>query len=160
MSTSATDLEYLVQNALVALGDPPSENPAGPDTTMRERFFELLVLILGNLYNKTPVAAALFDRATMLRVTEGMDDNDAGKLTLRTEDWLRLEGLLRQQDGQKAYFITRPSLSVLSTITTAGTLGEVLDKIQKRYVESMPSENIRSATRILGSYFLTRVARS
>ena len=159
MSTVAPDLETLAQNALAALNDPPGE-AARADTTMRERFFELMVLILGNLYTKTPVAAALFDRNTMLRVTAGMDDVESGKLTGRTEDWLRLEGLLRQQDGAKAYFITRSSLAVLSTFTSAGPLGDVMDKILRRYQESLPSENLRTATRLLGSYYLSRVARS
>jgi hypothetical protein len=156
---SAVDLDALVLNALQSLNEP--EGQASPaETSFRERFFELMVLILGNLYTKTPVSAALFDRATLLRVTIGMDDSDAGKVSSRTEDWLRLEGLLRQQDGTKSYFITRSSLAVLSTITYAGTLGEVFDQILKRYAASMPSENIRTQTRMLGSYFLTRVARS
>jgi hypothetical protein len=160
MSTATVDLEDLVQDCVACLGDAAANDPAAPETTMRERFFELMVLILGNLYSKTPVAGALFDRTTLLRVTAGMDDADAGKLAQRIEDWMRLESLLRQQDGQKAYFVTRPTLSVLSTITSSGTLGEVFDRILKRYAESMPSENIRRSARMLGSYFLTRVARS
>jgi hypothetical protein len=159
MSSAPVDLDALVSEAIAALADPPGE-AAAAETTMRERFFELFALILGNLYSKTPVAAPLYDRATMLRITTGMDDNDAGRLTGRTEDWLRLEGLLRQQDGAKAYFVTRPSLAVLSTITGEGTLGEVLDRILRRYGEAMPSERLRRATRMLASYFLTRVARS
>ncbi len=157
--SAAVDLEAFVQDALQALADDGGE-AARADTTMRERFFELLVLILANLYSKTPVAGPLFDRATLSRITAGMDDAEAGRLAGRTEDWLRLESLLRQQDGQKAYFVTRSSLAVLSTITASGTLGEVFDKILKRYIEVMPSENLRRATRVLGSYFLTRVARS
>jgi hypothetical protein len=157
--SAVVELEDLVKDVLAALADEPGE-AARSDTTMRERFFELLVLILGNLYTKTPVAAALFDRATMLRVTAGMDDAEAGRLTGRTEDWVRLEGLLRQQDGTKNYSITRSSLAVLSTLTKDGTLGEVFEKILRRYFEVMPSENLRRCTRILGSYFLTRVARS
>jgi hypothetical protein len=93
-------------------------------------------------------------------VTSGMDDAEAGRLTGRTEDWVRLEGLLRQQDGTKNYSITRSSLAVLSTLTATGTLGEVFEKILRRYAENMPSENLRRSTRVLGSYFLTRVARS
>ncbi len=153
------ELEAFVQDALTALGDEPGE-AAHADTTMRERFFELLILILANLYTKTPVASALFDRNTLLRVTAGMDDGDAGRLAGRAEDWLRLEGLLRQQDGQKAYFVTRSSLAVLSTMTQHGALGEVLDKILRRYQANMPSENLRRHVRVLGSYFLSRVARS
>jgi hypothetical protein len=159
MTATSTDLDHLVQEALQAL-----ENPAGEalpsELGMRERFFELMVLILGNLYGKTPVAAALFDRTTLLRITTGMDDNDAGKLSGRTEDWLRLENLLRQQDGQKAYFLTRPTLAVLSTITAHGTLGEVLERVLRRYQEAMPSDALRRATRMLGSYFVMRVGRS
>jgi hypothetical protein len=159
MTAAAADLDTLVQNALNAIADA-SDGPAHADTTMRERFFELLVLILANLYTKTPVAGALFDRTMLLRITTGMDDADAGRLSGRTEDWLRLEALLRQQDGTKSYYMTRPSLSVLSSFTAAGTLGDVFDKILKRYIADMPSENLRRATRMLGSYFLTRVSRS
>jgi hypothetical protein len=158
MTTSATTLDTLVQNALTALAEPPGE-AAHADTTMRERFFELMVLILGNLYTKTPVASALFDRATMSKITAGMDDVDAGKLTSRTEDWLRLEGVLRQQDGAKAYFLTRSSLSVLSTLSSQGPLGDLMAKILKQYQEVMPSENLRSAVRLLGSYYINNVTR-
>jgi hypothetical protein len=159
MTAPTTDLDNLVLNALLALAEPTGE-AAHADTTSRERFFELMVLILGNLYTKTPISSPLFDRATLTRVTAGMDDGDAGRFTTRTEDWLRLEGLLRQQDGAKAYYITRPTLAVLSTLTYAGTLGEVMDKVLRRYQEAMPSENLRRTTRLLGSYYLTRVARS
>jgi len=160
MSNAAVDLDALVAECLGTLTDEAGPDAPPENTTMRERFFELMVLILGNLYGKTPVAAALFDRTTMLRITAGLDDNEAGKLALRTEDWMRLEGLLRQQDGQKAYFLTRPSLAVLSTLTSAGTLGEVFDGFLGRYVQSPPSDNIRSAARKLGSYFLMRLGRS
>jgi hypothetical protein len=160
MSNSTVDLDALVEECLSTLNDPPGPEAPPPDTTMRERFFELLVLILGNLYGKTPVASSLFERSTLSRVTAGMDDMESGKLSLRTEDWMRLEGLLRQQDGQKAYFLTRPSLAVLSSLTVAGTLGEVFAGFLGRYAQSPPSENIRSATRKLGSYFLMRAARS
>jgi hypothetical protein len=157
--TPTNDVEALVEEALSAMAEPAGEAmPA--DTSMHERFFELLVLVLGNLYVKTPVAAALYDRATLTRITAGMDDSDAGRLSTRTEDWLRLENLLRQQEGQKAYFVTRPSLAVLSTITAHGTLGEVFDRVLRRYLEAMPSDNLRLATRLLGSYFVTKVGRS
>lgn len=155
-----TELDPLVkaciaQLALVHEGDPP-ENTAG----MRERFFELMVVILANLYGKTPVSSPLFDRTTMLRVTKGMDDGDAGKLAGRTEDWMRIEGIVRQQDGQKAYFLTRPTLAVLSTLTSEGTLGEVLEKILAHYLTTLPSPAVRKSAVTLGSYILTRLARS
>jgi hypothetical protein len=152
-----SELETLVNQALAALADPPGE-AAHAQTTMRERFTELMTLILGNLYTRTPVGASLFDRGTMLRITTGMDDNDAGRLATRTEDWLRLEGLLRQQDGTKFYFVSTKTLSVLSTLTPNGTLGDIMAKVLKRYQEQMPSENLRHVTRMLGSYFIARSA--
>jgi hypothetical protein len=155
MSAGASELENLVNQAMTALADGPGE-PAHAQTTMRERFFEIMVLILGNLYTKTPVASPLFDRTTMLRITTGMDDGDAGRLAGRTEDWLRLEGMLRQQDGAKAYFCTTATLAILSTLSSKGTLGEVLAQILKRYQEQMPSETLRKSARDLGSYFLSR----
>jgi hypothetical protein len=104
------------------------------------------------------VGSALFDRTTMLRLTTGMDDNEAGRLAGRTEDWLRLEGLLRQVDGAKSYFVTTKTLAVLSTMTPSGTLGDTMAKVLKRYQEVMPSENLRTATRMLGTYFVSRSA--
>lgn len=156
-----TELESLIQQALQAISVPPPE-PAESETdvSMRERFFEILPLILANLYGKTPVAAPLFDRTTFLRVIVGMDDNDSGKLAIRTEDFIRLEGLARQQDGAKAYFLTRPSLAVLSTLTSSGTLGEVLEKILRYYAAGTPANNLRRITRNLGSYYITRMARN
>ena len=161
MSTPATELEQLVENAMAAVAAPaPDEMIVEEHIDMRKRFFEFLPLVLGNLYGKTPLAASLFDRATMLRITNGMDDNDAGKLTGRTEDWMRLEGLVRQQEGQKTYFLTRPSMAVLSIITSGGTLGEVLQLLLMRYLAAPPTTELRVATRLLGAYVLTRMARS
>jgi hypothetical protein len=159
MSNNTIDLDSLVAAAIAATADGEGA-AAVPETTMQQRFYELIVLIMGNLFTKTPVAGPLFDRTTLLRVTTGMDDGDAGRLAQRGEDWLRLEGLLRQQDGAKAYFVTRPSMAVMSTLTSHGSLGDVFDKILKRYQAAMPTENLRAATRTLGSYFLTRVSRS
>jgi hypothetical protein len=126
--------------------------------SMRERFFELMVLSLANLYGKTPVASTLFDRTILKRVTDGLDDNDAGKLSLRAEDWMRLEWLVRGQEGTKAYYLSRMSLAVLSTITSAGTLGEVLEQIQARYAAQMPSQELRRVARMFGAYFITRLS--
>jgi hypothetical protein len=161
MSSNANDIEHLVGSlvATLALPSVPADAPL-PQTGMRERFFEMMVLVLANLYGKTPLAAPLFSRDTMLRITSGMDDNDAGKLSARGEDWLRLEGILRQQDGQKAYFLTRPALSVLSSITSQGTLGEVIERALAKYGEGQPPPELRKALVLIGSYFLSRVVRS
>lgn len=161
MANNSTDIEHLVAGVMAALDYPPLEADAPPpDTGMRERFFEMMVLVLANLYGKTPLAAPLFSRETMLRIVAGMDDNDAGKLAARGEDWLRLEGVLRQQDGQKAYFLTRPTLAVLSTITTQGTLGEVIERALAKYSEGPPAPQLRKSLVLIGAYFLSRIARS
>ncbi len=158
MDPQQSEIEKLV-DAFAALPAPeadaaPYENTA----SMRERFFELMVLSLANLYGKTPVASTLFDRTILKRVTDGLDDNEAGKLSLRAEDWMRLEWLVRGQEGTKAYYLSRMSLAVLSTITSAGTLGEVLEKIQAQYSAHMPSQDLRRVARLFGAYFITRLS--
>jgi hypothetical protein len=161
MANNSTDIEHLVASLMTALDFPPLEADAPPPTTgMRERFFEMMVLVLANLYGKTPLAAPLFTRDTMLRIVSGLDDGDAGRLAARGEDWLRLEGVLRQQDGQKAYFLTRPTLAVLSTITSHGTLGEVMERALAKYGEGPPAPQLRKALVLIGAYFLSRIARS
>lgn len=155
-----TELDPLVKTCIAQMAIEPKAEPSENTAGMRERFFELMVVILANLYGKTPVSSTLFDRTTMLRVTKGMDDGEAGKLASRTEDWMRIEGLVRQQDGQKAYFLTRSTLAVLSTLTSEGTLGEVLEKILAYYLTTTPSAAVRKSAVNLGSYILTRLARS
>jgi hypothetical protein len=156
MPDTSNELENLVISVFTTMTErvEGAEQPPN-EADMRQRFFELLPLILGNLYGKTPVAASLFDRNIFLRVSNGMDDTDSGKLALRTEDWLRLEGILRQQDGQKAYTLTRPTLSILSSITAFGTLGESLEKVLKHYAEALPTPETRQATRLIGAYILS-----
>ncbi len=159
MSEVSFDLEKLIADIHTAIAEPSADEPVDPATTMRERFFELIVMILANLYGKTPVPVSLIDRLTLQRVSAGMDESDAAKLITRGDDWIRLEGLVKQQEGQKAYYLTRPALSVLSTITSAGTIGEVIDKLLKRYNEAPPTANIRRITRLMGSYILMRLSR-
>lgn len=159
MAESSFDLEGLVAEVEAAIAEPVSDQPGDPSTTTRERFFELMVLILANLYGKTPLPVTLLDRAAIQKVTSGMEDGDAAKLATRGEDWIRLEGLIKQQEGQKAYFLVRPTLAVLSTLTTAGTLGEIIARIQQRYGDGLPTPRLRKATRTIGSYILMRLTR-
>ncbi len=160
MTKTISELEQLVKNFDVVAAHQTKDAgaPAAAETSMRERFFELLVLALANLYGKTPVAATLYDRTMLRRVTDGMDDNEAGKLSLRTEDWIRLEGLVRGQEGQKAYCLGRPSLAVLSVMTSGGTFGEVLEKILALYSAQNPTEELRRVTRLFGAYFIAQLA--
>jgi hypothetical protein len=159
VKNTLSELEQLVHDfgAVAARQTEDEGDAADPATSMRERFFELLVLALANLYGKTPVASTLYDRTTLRRVTDGMDDNDAGKLSLRTEDWVRLEGLVRGQEGQKAYCLGRPALAVLSVATSGGTLGEVFEKILAQYATQNPTEELRRITRLFGAYFIARL---
>jgi hypothetical protein len=161
MKTEVSLLESLVQQILAAIQEPldPAAE-ASSDLSMRERFMELLVLALANLYGKTPVPASPFDRAMMRSITKGMDDNDAGKFTTRSDDWIRLEGIVRVQEGAKNYVLNRMALAVLSSPTSQGTLGEVMEGIASVYSNPGPTPQLRLITRQLGAYFMTRLGRS
>ena len=73
---------------------------------------------------------------------------------------MRLEGLLRVQEGQKSYTLNRPSMAVLCTTTSHGLLGEVMERIMAAYSAPGPSAELRKATRQIGAYIMTRLARS
>lgn len=160
MSTEHSALETLIQQVMAALQAPPGpEAPSPINISMRERFMELLILSLASLYGKTPIPASPFDRAMMRTITVGLDDNDAGKFTTKTDDWIRLEGLVRVQEGAKNYSLNRMSLAVLSTMTSQGVLGEVMERIASVYASPGPSQQLRVVTRNLGAYFMTRLGR-
>ncbi len=75
-------LEHLVAQVIAAISAPPDPNAPPPaEVSMRERFMELLVLSLASLYGKTPVPASPFDRNMMKLITDGLDDNEAGRFT-------------------------------------------------------------------------------
>jgi hypothetical protein len=163
ISISAAELsplENLVQQIVDTLAAKPAPDAIEPETSTRERFMELLVLSLANMYGKTPVPVAPFSRAIMRAVIEGMDDNDAGIFTSRADDWIRLEGLVRVQEGAKNYVLNRMAIAVLSTSTSHGTVGEVMERIMKYYTETGPTCGLRRLTRQLGGYFMTRLGRS
>jgi hypothetical protein len=153
-------LDTLVQKLMDEVAAKSANEPIEPEVSTRERFMELLVLALANLYGKTPVPAAPFSRAIMRGVTEAMDDNDSGAFTTRADDWLRLEGLVRVQEGQKNYVLNRMSMAVLSTPTSHGTVGEVMERVMQVYVDTGPSLALRKLARQFGAYFMTRLGRS
>ncbi len=160
MPAELSPLEALVNQVMAAMqipADPDAEAPASP--SMRERFMELLVLSLASLYGKTPIPASPFDRAMMRSITKGLDDNDAGKFSTRADDWIRLEGLVRVQEGAKNYTLNRMSLAVLSTPTSQGALGEVMERAAAIYINPGPSPELRRAARLIGAYFMTRLGR-
>ena len=158
--TELSPLENLVRQIANLLAAAPPPEPINPEVSTRERFMELLVLSLANMYGKTPVPAAPFSRAIMRTVTEAMDDNDAGAFTSRADDWIRLEGIVRVQEGQKNYVLNRMAVAVLSTPTSQGTVGEVMERVMKFYTETGPSPELRGLARQLGGYFMTRLGRS
>lgn len=154
--TEQPAVETLVKTVLEPRKGPaPAEGPSN-----RERFLEALVLCLANLYTRMPLPGTMFDRAMLRVLTDGMEDTDASKFANRTEDWIRLEGIVRAAEGQKAYLISRTSMAVLSSTTSRGTLGEAMEAALAKYLEKPPSEALRKSTRQMGSYFLTRIARS
>jgi hypothetical protein len=158
MTAEKTPLDKIIDDVAPQL--PPVEKADDALPGMRDLFLELTTLGLGSLYSKTPLPAQLYDRATLKVVTAGIDDTDASKLTLRSEDGLRLEGVVRAAEGQKAYNLNRPSMAVLSTPTALGSLGDVMERIQRAYAEGKATPELRIAARRLAAYFLTRIARS
>ena len=157
MAFDSNPLDTLVQQ-LPAVTQGGEAGPPPTDYSQRERFMELIVLSLATLYAKTPVPASPFDRTMMKLITEGMDDNDAGKFSTRADDWIRLEGLVRVQEGQKNYCLNRMTLSVLSTPTAEGTLGEVFERVADAYMKG-PTPELRKLARDLAAYFMTRLGR-
>ena len=158
--TELSPLEALVQQIMDMVAAKPAAEPIDAGASNCERFMELLVLSLANMYGKTPVPAAPFSRAIMKSVTENMDDNDAGAFTSRADDWIRLEGMVRVQEGAKNYVLNRMAIAVLSTPTSHGSVGEVMERIMQLYLEPGPSLALRKLTRQFGGYFMTRLGRS
>ena len=160
--TSDSPVDILARQVLAAIASSGEQSVAElePTLTMRERFFELLVLSLANLYGKIPVASSLFDRSMLKAVTGGLADTELGKLSDRAEDWIRLEGLVRVLEGQKSYTLNRSAIAVLSTETSEGSLGEVMEKVAACYGRNQQSAELRQRTRQLASYFLTNLGRS
>lgn len=150
-------LDQMVADVMPHL--PPIEAEAALPS-MRELFLELLTVSLGHLYSKMPLPGTLYDRSILKVVTEGVDDNDVAKMTSRGEDWLRLEGIIRAAEGQKAYSLNRPTMAVLSTVTAEGPLGTIMERITRTYSEGKATPELRRSARALGAYFLTRIARS
>lgn len=149
MSTS--DIETLVARAIASLATPSGDATAAADVTMRERFNELGLLALGNLFPRMPFTGQIYDRTTLVRITEGLDDNDAAGLGKRTDDWMRLEGIIKQEEGKRAYFLPLRTQAIMSLPTPSGLLGDVCATILKRYAESTPSAETRKATQALGA---------
>ena len=154
MTDELSPIEKLVSETLAALDEPASETPPSAETTFRERFYEMIVLALGSLFAKSPTAGQMYDRTTLNRLTAGMDDTDAANLTRRADDWIRIEGILTQTEGQKSYFLPLATLAVLSNEVSGILLGDLYERILKRYQGEMPSDNLRRCTRKLAAHFL------
>jgi hypothetical protein len=151
------DLEPLIAQLTAAMAEPGTDAPPPPETTLRERMFEIVVVAFGALYPRMPTSGQIYERITIGRITMGLDDGDAASLGRRTDDWMRLEGLTKQEEGKRAYFLPFATTAVLSTATSAGPLGDVCAKVLERYVADYPSQNLREATRALGAELLVRM---
>lgn len=162
MANDSIELDRLAEEISAELDRPLPDaaivkEPAPPT---RDLFLELIVLALGALYAKVPYGSGLFDRATLKAALSHLEDNEAGKMQTSTEDWIRLEGLVRALEGQKNYTLNRPSMAVLSTRTQHGLVGELMERVQQRYVAAAPTPELRQRAREIGSYFLTRLGRA
>ncbi len=162
MTNDPNSLDEVVKGLAAEIAAIRKDAPeaAAAAEPFRDPFLELLVLCLGNLYGKIPLPSSLFDRAMLRAVSAHLSDSDAGQLATRTEDWIRLEGLVRVMDGQKSYTLNRPAFAALSTRTDRGSLGEVMERIASCYVRQQPTPELRRLTRELASYFMTRLGRS
>jgi hypothetical protein len=79
---------------------------------------------------------------------------------IRTDDWIRLEGLIRGQEGQKAYTLSLQSLAVLSTETPDGSIGRLMERACDCYVRQAHTPELRQATRRLAAVFLNMMAQT
>jgi hypothetical protein len=154
MLSNATQYEILVRETLAAIEEPSGEDQITSETTMRQRFYEIIVVSLGSLFAKSPVAAQMYDRTTLLAIITGMDDSEASAFGKSADDWIRLQGLISQQEGKRAYYLPLQTIAALSGETSGILMGDLFAMILKRYGESMPSKNLRGCTRQLASHFL------
>jgi hypothetical protein len=160
MSTILSELEHTAEKIAGELARSAPAVPSKDTYLPRDLFLELLVMALGSLYAKMPLGSGLFDRATLKAVLGALDDTEVGKMQNRTEDWIRLEGLVRALEGQKNYTLNRPSLAILSTATAHGRLGELMERLHQCYLAQPPSQELRTLTRNLASYFMSRLGRA
>lgn len=142
-----------------AAANPPAEPEPVEDVPPRELFFELLALGLANLFKIVPLAAPLFDRPSLKAVIGHLPDADATKLTARTDDWIRLEGLVRGQEGQKNYALSSLVLAVLTTETPDGSIGSLMVQAHECYARQAHTAELRRATRKLSAVFLSLMVR-
>jgi hypothetical protein len=149
--TEKSELEALVQRVVSSLDAEGPEGAPSPETTLRERFYELVILAFGNLFPRMPTTGNIYDRNTLQRIILGLDDGEAASLGKKADDWMRLEGMIRQEEGKRSYYLAFNAQAALSVQTSAGLLGDVCQKILKRYAASNPSDECRAATRDLAA---------
>ena len=149
-------LARVVVAELGAIGVDP--DAAAAPVSPRELFLELLTLAMANLFNRMPLPSWLFDRTILKSVAGDVDDNELTKLAGKAEDWIRTEGLVRVQEGQKSYALSLPAIAALSTMTPEGTLGELMERARRCYARQAETPQLRRLTRQLGATFLNLMA--
>lgn len=168
MATSIDALDQAARQMAEAVGkvgsvetaDPPGSPGSAEEVPARELFFELLALGLANLYNIVPLSAPLFDRGILKAVTGHLPDTESSKLIVRADDWIRLEGLVRGQEGQKSYSLSSQALAILSTETPDGSIGRLMRQAYDCYARQAHTPDLRQATRRLAAVFLSMMVRS
>ena len=161
MADEGSKLDALARAIINELAAPSkSAEDEAAALPARAPFLELMVLALANFYARIPLSTGLTDRAMLKVIEPVLGNEDVGKFSTNAEDWMRQEGLVRVQEGQKSYTLNRMSFAVLSTPTSEGLVGELMEKIAARYLGEGPSPELRKHTRALASYFMTRLGRS
>jgi hypothetical protein len=150
--------------ALGKIGGGAADPAAAPipveEVPPRELFFELLALGMANLFTIVPLAAPLFERAILKAVVGHLPDTESSKLIVRADDWIRLEGLVKGQEGQKAYSLSSQALAILTTETPHGSIGRILERAYGCYLRQAHTPELRQATRKLAAAFLSLMVRS
>ena len=125
LATALTNFEAIEHVEFVQIAEGDEDRAV----TTRELFCEIVTVGLGNLYNKIPLPAPLFDPKMLSVVLSDLEDAEVTQLMNRTEEWLRYEGLVRIMAGERnQYVLTSPAISILSISTSEGSIGMQLTR--------------------------------
>ena len=160
IDTIAQSLQAELASLNAAQPSLPLEGTAPVEAGTRDLFLELLTLALANLYGKTPLGSSLFDRAMVKSVAGHLDDNEVGKLIVKSEDWIRQENLVKVQEGQKMYSLSLQALAALSVETSSGaTIGMLMEQVKSVYMRQLQSPELQRAARRIAAAFLIILAK-
>ena len=137
-------------------GDQAAAPSPVEEVPTREFFFELFALGMANLFTIVP----LYEPAILKAVVGHLPDAESSKLIVRSNDWIRLEGLVKGQEGQKAHSLSSQALAILTAETPEGSIGQLLEKAYDCHTRQAHTPELRRATRKLAAAFLSMIVRS